>query len=67
MRKAALAPLACAARERLRRDDLRQKRELVIRVYHALTTLRLILAYWPVAKACEVPRILRGKTTIWRM
>lgn len=43
------------------------QRELVIRVYHALTTLRLILAYWPETKGCEVPRILRGQTTIWTM
>ncbi|HUP60781.1 MAG TPA: AAA family ATPase [Thermoanaerobaculia bacterium] len=44
-----------------------RQRELVIRIYHALTTLRLILAYWPETKGCEVPRILRGETTIWTM
>lgn len=43
------------------------QRELVIRVYHAIQTLRLILAYWPETKGCEVPRILRGETTIWTM
>lgn len=43
------------------------QRDLVIRVYHAIQTLRLILAYWPETKGCEVPRILRGKTTIWTM
>jgi hypothetical protein len=43
------------------------QRDLVIRVYHAVQTLRLILAYWPETKGCEVPRILRGDTTIWTM
>ena len=43
------------------------QRELVICVYHALTALRLILAYWPETKGCELPRILRGGTTIWTM
>jgi hypothetical protein len=43
------------------------QRELVIRVYHAIQTLRLILAHWPETQGCEVPRILRGKTTIWTM
>lgn len=41
------------------------QRELVIRVYRALQTLRLIFAHWPETKGCEVPRILRGDTTIW--
>jgi hypothetical protein len=43
------------------------QRELVIRVYRALQTVRLILAYWPATTRCEVPRILRGDTTIWTM
>jgi hypothetical protein len=41
------------------------QRELIIRVYKALQTLRLILAYWPETKTCEAPRILRGHTKIW--
>lgn len=44
-----------------------QQRDLVIRVYHALQTLRLILAYWPETASCEVPHILQGDTTIWTM
>jgi hypothetical protein len=43
------------------------QRELIIRVRAAVQTLRLILAYWPETNACEVPRILRGRTKIWTM
>lgn len=43
------------------------QRELIIRVYKAVQTLRLILAFWPETKTCEIPRILRGHTTIRTM
>lgn len=43
------------------------QRELIIRAFQAVQTLRLILAYWPETKDCEVPRILRGQTEIWTM
>ncbi len=43
------------------------QRELMIRVYQAVQTLRLILAYWPETKGCEVPRMLRGHTKIRTM
>jgi hypothetical protein len=43
------------------------QRELMVRVYQAVQTLRLILAYWPETKGCEVPRILRGNTKIRTM
>ncbi|HEX6096658.1 MAG TPA: AAA family ATPase [Thermoanaerobaculia bacterium] len=43
------------------------QRQLMIDVYQAVQTLRLIFAYWPETKSCEVPRILRGGTTIWTM
>lgn len=44
-----------------------KQRELMIRVYEAVQTLRLILAHWPETSGCEVPRILRGHTTIRTM
>lgn len=43
------------------------QRDLIIQVYGAVQTLRLILAYWPETKGCEVPRILRGRTKIRTM
>lgn len=43
------------------------QRELMVRVYQAVQTLRLILEYWPETKSCEVPRILRGHTKIRTM
>ena len=43
------------------------QRSLILRVYEAVQTLRLILAHWPETKTCEVPRILRGHTKIRTM